>query len=236
MVSEYNLYCDESCHLENDHQKTMVLGTVWAERFDTEDAVMRIKELKLKHNIKQYQEVKWTKISPGNVNLYLDLVDYFFDNSDLHFRGLIVPDKAIIDHQSYQQTHNDWYYKMYFLLLTAVLSKDKGYNIYLDIKDTKGGTRVTKLHEVLANERYDFERKVVRKVQLVRSHEVQLLQLADILIGALMYKHRGVITSDAKLSIVKRIEERSGYSLTKNTLLTEDKFNLFVWKPGDNDL
>jgi hypothetical protein len=24
----YNVYCDESCHLENDHQKVMVLGAV----------------------------------------------------------------------------------------------------------------------------------------------------------------------------------------------------------------
>lgn len=24
-----NVYCDESCHLGNDHQKVMVLGAVW---------------------------------------------------------------------------------------------------------------------------------------------------------------------------------------------------------------
>jgi len=25
----FNVYCDESCHLENDHQKAMVLGAIW---------------------------------------------------------------------------------------------------------------------------------------------------------------------------------------------------------------
>ncbi len=25
----FNVYCDESCHLENDHRKVMVLGAVW---------------------------------------------------------------------------------------------------------------------------------------------------------------------------------------------------------------
>lgn len=29
MSETFNLYCDESCHLENDHQKVMVLGAVW---------------------------------------------------------------------------------------------------------------------------------------------------------------------------------------------------------------
>jgi len=29
MSEIYNIYCDESCHLENDRQKAMVLGSVW---------------------------------------------------------------------------------------------------------------------------------------------------------------------------------------------------------------
>lgn len=28
----YNIYCDESCHLENDHQTIMVLGKEIAEK------------------------------------------------------------------------------------------------------------------------------------------------------------------------------------------------------------
>ena len=29
MSTTYNVYCDESCHLENDGQKAMVLGAIW---------------------------------------------------------------------------------------------------------------------------------------------------------------------------------------------------------------
>ena len=29
MSETFNIYCDESCHLENDGQKAMVLGAVW---------------------------------------------------------------------------------------------------------------------------------------------------------------------------------------------------------------
>jgi len=236
MIGNYNLYCDESCHLENDGQRTMVLGSIWTDVAETEDATRRIKEIKRKHGIKSEQEVKWTKVSPGNLKLYLDLVDYFFDNANLHFRGLVVPDKTSLNHRAFQQSHDDWYYKMYFLLLTVILARDSRYNIYLDIKDTLGGRRVQKLEEVLANDKYDFERRMVRRIQLVRSHEVQLIQLADIFIGALMYKHRDEMNSEAKKAIVERIEARSGFSLVKNTLPTEDRFNIFIWHAGGMEL
>jgi len=32
MTLIYNVYCDESCHLENDHQSAMVLGAVPVEK------------------------------------------------------------------------------------------------------------------------------------------------------------------------------------------------------------
>jgi len=32
MTNIYNIYCDESCHLENDGEKVMVLGAIWCPR------------------------------------------------------------------------------------------------------------------------------------------------------------------------------------------------------------
>ena len=29
MSDIFHVYCDESCHLENDHQNAMVVGAVW---------------------------------------------------------------------------------------------------------------------------------------------------------------------------------------------------------------
>jgi len=28
-MTEYNIYCDESCHLEHDRQPIMVIGGMW---------------------------------------------------------------------------------------------------------------------------------------------------------------------------------------------------------------
>jgi hypothetical protein len=29
MTQAFNIYCDESCYLEHDRQKVMVLGSIW---------------------------------------------------------------------------------------------------------------------------------------------------------------------------------------------------------------
>ena len=42
--------------------------------------------------------------------------------------------------------------------------------------------------------------------------------LADFLVGAICYVHRGLQTSKAKLAIIEKITERSGYNLLQNTL------------------
>lgn len=226
----YNIYCDESCHLENDHQTVMVLGAVWCPLDKKEEIFNRLKEIKLKHGFSSQFEVKWTKVSPAKTQFYLDIIDYFFDDDDLHFRTLIVPDKSHLDHEIHQQTHDDFYYKMYFDLLKVILKPDGRYHIYLDYKDTHGGEKTRRLHDVLCNNMYDFSRKIIERVQTVCSKEVVLIQLTDLLTGAISYINRGLSDNDAKVAIVKRISERSGYSLKNSTLLQEQKVNIFRWR------
>ena len=98
------------------------------------------------------------------------------------------------------------------------------------MKDTRGQKKVEKLHEVLCNNHYDFNRELIKRVQQVRSEEVELIALADLLIGAMSYEHRGLTTSEAKMKIIERIKSRSGYSLKNSTLYRENKFNIFIWK------
>jgi hypothetical protein len=232
MSETYNIYCDESCHLEHDDQKSMALGALWCPSDRTGEIAGRIREIKSKHGIGRYEEVKWKRVSPAKTALYVELINYFFDDDHLCFRGLVVCDKSKLDHEAFRQTHDDWYYKMYFLLLSPLLNPQDHYRIYLDIKDTKGGTKVRRLHDVLCNTKYDFSHRIIERIQLVRSHEVELFQIADLLIGALSYANRGLNTSSAKLAVVDRMRKRSGYSLLRNTLIRERKLNLFCWEPS----
>lgn len=228
-MSLFSIYCDESCHLEKDRHRAMVLGAIWTPKEFVVEFSSRVKDIKRRHNIAQHIELKWGKISPKHVSLYEDLVNYFFDNSDLHFRTIVIPDKSLLKHEKFDQNHDDWYYKMYFHLLEVILSPTDQYEIYLDIKDTLGGYRVANLKKALANTKYDFSFSIVRRVQTVRSHEIQLLQLADVLIGSVSSANRDDTSSEAKKRIVSVVKQRSGYDLTRSTLLREDKFNIFRW-------
>lgn len=232
MGNLYNIYCDESCHLEHDGEKAMTIGGIWCPHNKKNEIFNRIREIKKEHGLSEKFEIKWNKVSMGKLDFYMDIVNYFFDNSDLHFRVLVVPNKQELIHELYKQTHDDFYYKMYFNMLKTLFEPGSEYNIYIDIKDTRGQRKVEKLHEVLCNNRYDFNRKLIRKVQQVRSEEVELVALADLMIGALSYLHRNKNTSEAKLKLIERIKTRSGYNLMASTLFRENKFNIFIWHPS----
>jgi len=201
MTQTFNVYCDESCHLEHDGQQAMVLGAVWCPLEKVREISLRLQEIKADHGLAPGFEIKWVKVS-----------------------------KSLLRHDERHQTHDDWYYKMYFDMLKLVLDPRARYRIYLDYKDSQGSAKVSKLHDVLCNNIYDFDRHIIERVQLVRSHEVGILQLADLLIGTISYANRGLDTSLAKLRLVERMRERSGYRLTQTTLLREEKVNLFRWQ------
>ncbi|MBU7577090.1 MAG: DUF3800 domain-containing protein, partial [Flavihumibacter sp.] len=146
------------------------------------------------------------------------------------FRVLVVPDKKILDHKLYNQTHDQFYYKMYFDMLKVILNPEHCHNIYIDIKDTKSNEKVNKLAEVLRYNHYDYSKQIIKRIQQVHSHEVELIQLADFLTGAISYANRNLNTSKAKTELLERIRSRSKYSLNKSTLVQEFKFNIFIWK------
>lgn len=230
-----NIYCDESCHLPNDNMKAMVLGGICCFKSNVETYKEIIKEIKDKHGIPHHFEMKWSKISNGQLDFYLDIVNFFFDTKTLWFRGLVIPDKSQINHEKFNQTHDDWYYKMYFYLLRNLINKKYIYHIYLDIKDTRSRLKLAKLHEVLQNANYDFDREIIEYMQHVRSHQVDLLQVADILIGALSYKARNLDLSEAKVKVIELIKKRSGMSLEESSLPSDTKFNLFYWRANNGN-
>ena len=227
---EYNIYCDETCHLENDGINTMALGAIWCDKEKKSNIFNRIREIKEEYGLSRSFEIKWNKVSPAKKDFYLRLIDYFFDDDEIHFRALIVPDKSKLNHTQFGQTPDEFYDKMYFDLLKVIFIPHNSYNIYIDIKDTRSQHKVEKLTEVLRNNHYDFDKKIIRRLQQIKSHEVELMPLADLLVGAIAYKCRNLTASSAKLSIIQHIQERSKYSLSGSTLFREDKLNLFFWK------
>ena len=242
MKPTINIYCDESCHLLNDKEPIMVLGAVYCPIEKKEEIFFCFYSFKIKHNLipknkkndkdnRTYYELKWNKVSKSKIEYYKDVINYFFDDDDLQFRTLVVSDKSAINYEKFNHTHDTFYYKMYFGMLKAILNPENSHHIYIDIKDTRSKEKVHKLEQVLRNDKYDYSKEIIKKVQQVRSHEVEILQLTDLLIGATAYVNRGLNNNKAKNELINLIKHRSKYSLTKSTLLKERKFNVFIWEP-----
>jgi hypothetical protein len=232
MPTSFNIYCDESCHLEHDRERSMVFGAIMCPADRTYAIAEQLRRLKAEHGLSRFLEVKWQKVSKGELKFYLDLVDFFFAQDDLRFRALVVPEKGIINPEAHGLTHDEFYYRMYYQMLRPLLSMRGTYRIFVDIKDTRSARTTAKLGQVLANKYRDFAREHIRPIELVRSQQVQQVQLADLLIGAVAYANRGIRTSAAKLAVVDRIRERAGQSLVENSSLFARKLNVFVWKPA----
>jgi hypothetical protein len=235
MTEAINIYCDESCHLEHDEGTAMVLGAIWCPAVQVRNLHIRLRDLKRKHGLSDAFEIKWTKVSPAKLEFYQAAMDLFFQSEDLHFRALVVPDKSILKHEVRGQTHDEWYYKMYFHMLETLIQPGGKHHIFLDHKDTQGAARAQKLHQVLCNNFYDFDRAVIASLAIVDSREVGLVQLADLLIGAVCHANRTATGSPAKRALVEHMRRRSGYSLTRTTLLKEAKTNILIWRPKETE-
>jgi len=233
-IQTFNVYCDESCHMEHDRIPTMALGATYCPSHETRNISKSIRSLKVQHKLSNKFEAKWTKVSPAKGDFYLALLDLFLDNDLLRFRGLVVPDKNQLDHARFRQSHDDWYYKMYFTMLKKIVSPSDRYRIYLDIKDTRGGKKTRELHRFLADSIQDSSHQCIERVQQMRSHESELLQITDLLIGALTYSNRGIVSSTAKTDMIARLQERLGTNaLAQTSPLNATKFNILVWNPQE---
>lgn len=220
------MYCDESGHLEHDQIKVMVIGGVAINNEFRKNAYSDIKRIKVKHGIPIHREIKWIKVSKGELDYYKELIEYFINNEQLSFRAVVVPDKSKLDHARFNQTQDDFYYKVYYEMLKKILFKHDSIRVFIDIKDTNSSYKVKKLTRYLNNTYTSHQNDV--GIEQIRSHENSLLQLADLLIGCVMYKNRELTSSNAKLELVKFLESKISSKLNTTSLYSELKFNLLV--------
>jgi hypothetical protein len=71
----FNIYCDESCHLEHDLQKVMVICAAWRPLEKTRESAVRLREIKRAHRLSADFEIKWTKVSPATTLFDQNVLD-----------------------------------------------------------------------------------------------------------------------------------------------------------------
>lgn len=217
MSKTFNFYCDESTHLQNDGMPFMMIAYVSSAFNQLKQHKESIKAIKAKHKIKG--EIKWSNVSAGAYPFYADLIDFFF-STDLNFRSIII-EKSQIDENREGFKYDDFYFLMYYQLIHHKINMGYNYNIYLDIKDTRSHKKLHKLKEIL---KYNAS---IRNCQFIRSHESYIMQMTDLIMGAINYKLRGDNKMEAKNKLIKKIESHCKVPFNKSTPKSADKFNLF---------
>ena len=223
---KYNLFVDESCHLEHDSIPVMCIGYIKVPSLAYEELKEKLTALKLEHQTPV--ELKWNKFSTSRLPLYKALVEFFFVHPII-FRCVLVKYKERLNHADFNRgSHDNFYYKLtYFLLRPNPVGSE--YRVFLDIKDTHGKEKLNKIEEIFKN--YHHGESPFVHFQHLRSHDNVFFGLADFFIGAITYKSRGLKGHAGKLAFIQYLEERSGFSLNEGTPPWESKFNIFDHQP-----
>lgn len=227
----YSIFCDESCYLQFDNSDIMCIGAIILPDSDLESYKSALKRVKRKYGI--LHELKWNTVSRTHLAMYDEMLRLFFDSS-MVFRSVLIKNKLNIQaHSLERDEYNRFYYSVVERLIRFSIrhnsGSDNSYRIFLDLKDNNGKIKLASIHNELTSMIGTNDR--IQSLQNIRSYESQFIQLADIIIGAITYRARGLNGSEAKSHIVKLIEELSGYHLDEGTEPGDDKFAIYDFQP-----
>ena len=227
----YSIFCDESCYLQSDSSDIMCIGAIIVPDVDLDAYKSEIKRIKRKYDI--LHELKWNTVSRTHLAMYDDILRLFFESS-MSFRSVLIKNKSNIRARSMgHEEYNKFYYSMVERLIRFSIRHNSenvnSYRIFLDLKDSNGKIKLAAVHGELTS--MVGTNDIIQSFQNIRSHESQFIQLADIIIGAITYRARGLNGSEAKSHIVELIEDLSGYRLDEGTEPGDNKFAIYDFQP-----
>lgn len=227
----YDIYCDESrqdllvsaSSITPTNRYCCIGGLMLP--FDLRKSLKEeIKKLRDKHTV--YGELKWGTVSASKLSFYEELIDLFFSTSGLNFRVVVV-DAEKVDNTRYNNGNQELgYYKFYYQLLNHWITTNNYYSVFTDQKTNDDKRRLQELRRIINNS-HDSYSPIVN-IQAINSEESLILQLENILMGAVGYKYNfnGKGVSSAKEQIVRHIESHLSRPIGK-TYSSEQKFNVF---------
>lgn len=183
-----NIYCDESSQTGHRY---MVIGALCC-RTDTAFKIATVFDETIQpFNVSS--ELKWTKVKRHSVRMYEEVMDAAFAlivTGHLTYQCIVI-DTTKTDHKTYNEGDPEIGFNKYlFLLLDRYSYKYRSFpsfRAYLDRRETKHTPE--RMREML-NLRA-AKRKLVYEpfssVQFIRSENSRLIQVADIITGAIAY-------------------------------------------------
>ena len=223
---KFEVYCDEAnpdvLTSKKPRARYLMIGSLWLSTEIRTELKDRIRTVRQRHNV--WGEIKWSKVAPSRQAFFLELADLFVGyGENLRFRCIAV------DHTQLNMALHDndgelGFYKFYYQLLHHWILDFNEYRIFCDIKSNRDPKRLPVLARCLSRANLTSS---IDSVQSLPSHEVVLIQLCDLLLGAASSRiNRTLNTGTAKMALVNRLESALGRPLMP-TYKMEEKFNIF---------
>ncbi len=222
----------------------MIIGGIIIPLSNVENFNATMKQYRLEQ--KMFAELKWSKVSNQKLLEYKRFIDYFFalNNTDnLHFHCIII-DNHQVNHRKFNRGDKELgFYKFYYQLLLHSFGKrycregeDDRFVVYLDYRTTSYSLNKLKLilNRGMAK-KYSINTSPFVSIEPRDSHKSELLQINDIILGAIGFQKNGYdLLADAKKAkkeLANYIAEQAGLSdLKKNSAWGRDRFTLWNFK------
>ncbi len=222
---DFEVYCDESgleALTRKDAHLYTGIGGIWIPSEYRDTLKDEVKKIKLKHNI--MGELKWKKLSPSYIEVYKDIVDYFFASDYIRFRVVLIEADKIDNLKFNNEDAELGFYKFYYQLLHHWIFDFNTYDIFVDLKINRNKGRLKELEKVLDYSNLTSE---IKQVQGLPSDESLGIQLADILTGLVVSKFNNEISGFAKKHLIEHVENTYIKKPISPTGKWEEKVNIF---------
>lgn len=223
---KFEVYCDEVnpdvLTSASPRARYLMLGSLWLPIELRDEIKSRVGTLRQRHQA--WGEIKWSKVSPNRQDFYVELIDLFVSYGDnLRFRCIVV-DRTQLNLALHDNDGELGFYKFYYQLLHHWILDFNEYRIFCDVKSNRDPKRLPVLGLCLSSANLTSS---IVSTQSLPSHEVVLIQLCDLLLGAASSRINDTLRDGtAKSAVVQRLEVALGRTLAP-THKTEEKFNIF---------
>lgn len=231
------MYLDESFNRRGYD----IIGGLWLTRPNAIRLRRVIETVRNKFNY--HREFKWTKATGATLSpAYKELAQLVGDQirSGRATFNCIVLTTRLIDYRTYHERDKELgFYKFMHFLVRKRVDAGRSYVLYLDHRINRREDRLTTLRQTVnagARKDYGLGYECCRDVQALDSKTNDILQVVDVLVGAVGWhyagRHYDSESCMAKNILADRIAKAIGKSdLTFASPPYERNFNIWRWTP-----
>lgn len=227
-MHDYEIYCDESrpelfvAGPTSTITAHAAIGSVWLAAELRDSLKESVSQLRSTHGI--WGEVKWTKVGTRSFTFYRDLVDLLLLDPNIRFRAIVIEAHKLDLARFHQADAELGFYKFYYQVLHHWTVEGSTARVFCDAKVNRDLGRLQTLERVLNRK---FDTPCVESIHSVESRESVIVQLCDVLLGAVQAKfNKSIVSSQAKIDLLTHIEKRIGHPVAA-TFQSERQFNVF---------